>query len=195
MPTALLLIFVRHPVRGQVKTRLARAVGPDRALAVYERLLDHTLRVTRPLPAVKRVHYAAEIPTADRWAAANYERRPQPTGDLGDRMRTAFEVAFREGHERVVIVGSDCPGLTTGVLESAFEALGTHDVVLGPAEDGGYYLLGMKHLHPELFADKPWSTPQVLANTRADLIRLALTHHELPPLNDVDEATDLPLGW
>ncbi|WP_245327846.1 TIGR04282 family arsenosugar biosynthesis glycosyltransferase [Hymenobacter fodinae] len=187
-----MIVFARYPELGKVKTRLAAGVGPERALQVYRRLLAHTQAVTTDLPARKWLWLAEAGPTADQsdpWVG--YQRRPQPPGDLGHRMQSAFSHAFAEGATAAVIIGTDCPGLTHEHLRDAYEALRTHEVVLGPATDGGYYLLGMKKVWPELFANKRWSTDSVRADTLADARRLGLQVHLLPELRDVDTADDL----
>ena len=192
LQTDALLIFVKNPVSGKVKTRLARTLGEAQALQVYQRLLQHTLRVTQPLSCPKIVFYSDQVDPNDFWAQAGYQQCLQTGGDLGERMQAAFALAFSANHPRAVIIGSDCWELTTGLLEEAFRQLQTHDAVVGPAHDGGYYLLGLRQPAPTLFAGKEWSTARVLSNTLADLQRLQLRYFMLPVLSDVDEAADLP---
>ncbi|UOQ50741.1 TIGR04282 family arsenosugar biosynthesis glycosyltransferase [Hymenobacter cellulosivorans] len=191
-----LLIFARHPALGLVKTRLAYTVGEAEALRVYEELLDHTRAAADGVAATKTLWLAGEPPLGPNafteWQA--YEQRPQPTGELGERMHQAFGAAFAEGATRCVIIGTDCPELTSTHLEQAFAHLASHDVVVGPALDGGYYLLGMNTLIPDFFQNKAWSTDTVLADTLADADRLGLRVAQLPPLSDVDTASDL-LAW
>jgi rSAM/selenodomain-associated transferase 1 len=192
-PAQHLLVFARHPELGKVKTRLAAGIGDEAALAVYRELLAHTRAVAQALPAHKTV-WLAETPTvtpdkADEWPG--YEQQLQFPGDLGTRMLTAFAHAFEQGARAVLIVGTDCPGLSAAILEQAYTALATHDIVIGPAEDGGYYLLGMKELCQDIFLGKSWSTDSVLAHTLADADRLGLTVAQLPMLRDVDDAADL----
>jgi rSAM/selenodomain-associated transferase 1 len=116
----------------------------------------------------------------------------QPAAEsLGERMHQAFAEAFATGAARVVIIGTDCPGLTPELLQAAFEALHRHDMVVGPADDGGYYLLGLRELQPALFANKNWSTATVLPDTLADAARLGLGVAQLPVLHDVDSGSDL----
>ncbi|MBX0289996.1 TIGR04282 family arsenosugar biosynthesis glycosyltransferase [Hymenobacter sp. HSC-4F20] len=187
-----LIIFARRPRLGQVKTRLAADIGPAAALAVYQQLLAHTREMIAPLLVHKTVWLtgAALAPeAADEWA--DYEQLPQPEGDLGEKMQAAFAHDFARAAGAVVIIGTDCPGLTTAHLQAAFEALSTHDVVLGPATDGGYYLLGMKQLRPSLFQNKAWSTATVLEATVADAQQLGLRLHLLPALSDIDTGADL----
>ncbi|UOQ69966.1 TIGR04282 family arsenosugar biosynthesis glycosyltransferase [Hymenobacter cellulosilyticus] len=191
-----LLIFARHPALGLVKTRLAHTVGEEEALRVYEELLHHTRTAADGVAATKTLWLAGEPPMGPTFFAdwRGYGQRPQPTGELGERMHHAFEAAFAEGASRVVIIGTDCPELSSADLEQAFAHLASHDVVVGPALDGGYYLLGMTTLVADFFRGKAWSTDSVLTDTLADANRLGLRLGQLPPLSDVDTASDL-LAW
>lgn len=188
-----LLIFARHPVLGQGKTRLASTIGPAAALAVYQELLAHTRAATDGVGSVKALWLAGDVPPSGTPFAewAGYEQHPQPAGDLGQRMHHAFATAFAEGATAAVVIGTDCPELTSAHLAEAFQQLTTHDVVVGPALDGGYYLLGTRKLVPEFFVNKLWSTPFVLAATLSDAHRLGMRVAYLPPLADVDTAEDL----
>ena len=191
MSQELLLIFVKNPALGKVKTRLAATIGDQRALQVYQQLLERTRTVTLPLGSDKSVYYTPVVQHDDLWDEAHYQKVQQSAGDLGERMLRAFEAGFAQGYQRVCIIGSDCYQLTTAVLQRAFDALATHDLVIGPSTDGGYYLLGMRELHPELFRDKHWSTVSVRKDTVADAERKQLRWWELPTLSDVDEEADL----
>ncbi|SHI63767.1 hypothetical protein SAMN02745146_1250 [Hymenobacter daecheongensis DSM 21074] len=188
-----LLIFARHPELGQVKTRLAHTVGPAEALRVYRELLARTRTATDGVAATKTLWLAGQPLAAeaafDDWTG--YAQCPQPAGELGERMHQAFAAAFRAGATAAVIIGTDCPELTTAHLSAAFAALAHHDLVLGPALDGGYYLLGMRTLVRDVFENKPWSTAAVLAATLADADRLGLRVAQLPALQDIDTADDL----
>ena len=191
--TAHLLIFARHPELGRVKTRLAATIGDEAALAVYQELLQHTYTATATV-AARKIVWMAEAPTtltapSDVWS--DYEQLLQFPGDLGTKMQAAFSHAFATGAKLVIVIGTDCPGLTGEFLTQAFAALETHDVVIGPAEDGGYYLLGMREVYADLFAGKSWSTTSVLAHTLTDAARLGLRVAQLPTLRDVDTAADL----
>lgn len=188
--TKLLLLFVRNPELGKVKTRLAATVGPEVALEVYIHLLQHTRQVTQQLPVDKLVYYAEKIAHTDNWPDDIYQKALQHKGDLGEKMNAAFENAFASGYTSVVIIGSDCQQLTQEIIQQAFAALETHDVVIGPALDGGYYLLGMKKLHPPFFRNKQWSTEHVFPDTLEDTRALHLTYTLLPILSDVDKAED-----
>lgn len=197
-----LLIFAREPVLGRVKTRLAATIGPVAALAAYRELLALTAAAVAAAQVPATV-WLAEAPAESTLGppANSPLSRPewpglpwqvQPAADsLGARMAHAFAAAFAAGAGRVVIIGTDCPGLTASLLRQAFAQLATHDLVVGPAADGGYYLLGMKEVHASLFADKQWSTATVLPATLADAGRLGLRVAQLPTLTDVDSARDL----
>ena len=192
-----LLIFAREPVLGRVKTRLAADIGQEAALAVYRELLGITADAATAAQVPATVWLAeAPMPTADptlprpEWPGLPWQVQP-PAGSLGERMAQAFATAFAAGASRAVIIGTDCPGLSAELLREAFEQLTTHDVVVGPADDGGYYLLGLRELQPDLFANKNWSTATVLPDTLADAARLGLSVAQLPVLHDVDSGKDL----
>jgi rSAM/selenodomain-associated transferase 1 len=195
-----LLIFAREPVLGRVKTRLAADIGPEAALATYRELLAITAAAVQAAQVPATV-WLAEAPAATTLGTPTSAARPawpglpwqvQPAaGSLGERMAHAFAEAFAAGAGRVVVIGTDCPGLTADLLRLAFEQLATHDLVVGPAADGGYYLLGMNKLHSRLFADKQWSTSTVLPATLADAEHLGLRVAQLPTLADVDSGSDL----
>jgi len=194
-PDTHLLVFARVPALGRVKTRLAAGVGDAVALATYHELLaiTHKAIVEAGVPAtVWLADTAAAQPSAvetQHWP--NLAACCQPAGDLGTRMEAAFAAAFAKGAQRVAIIGTDCPGLRAAHLTEAFALLETHDLVLGPATDGGYYLLGSRAPQPELLRNKAWSTASVLADTLADARRLGLRVALLPELRDVDTADDL----
>lgn len=190
-----LLVFARVPALGRVKSRLAAGVGEPAALAVYHELLalTRTAVVASGVPATVWLAGAAGFaPTpAEAQPWPELAARCQQPGDLGARMAAAFEAAFAAGAGRVAIIGTDCPGLRAAHLTAAFAELAAHDVVLGPATDGGYYLLGLRAPQPALFQDKAWSTATVLADTLAQAQRLNLRVALLPELRDVDDAEDL----
>lgn len=190
-----LIIFVRKPEKGKVKTRLAATLGEEAALFIYQKLLQHTVEITEAVAADKLVFYAGEIERDDRWQRKNYLKQQQADGNLGKRMKAAFEAAFALGYKKVCIVGSDCFELTSAIIEQAFQSLKDKDLVIGPAKDGGYYLLGMKRLYSTLFINKNWSTATVFADTMDDAKGRGLSYKKLPQLTDVDEAKDVPKEW
>lgn len=187
----LLLIFVKNPQLGKVKTRLAATVGNQEALRVYLKLLESTRAITIPLALDKTVYYTPEVLANNIWDDEQYQKTKQSAGDLGERMQQAFAQGFAQGYQRICIIGSDCYELSTAVVEQAFEQLATHDVVIGPSTDGGYYLLGMNQLYTTFFTDKVWSTASVKEDTVRDVERMNLRWFELPTLTDVDEEDDL----
>lgn len=192
-----LLLFVKNPIAGRTKTRLAASVGHDKALDMYQMLLDYTRSQTDALVGVKRLlMYSEAIMKADGWSDDGYQKMVQQGEGLGERMTNAFANAFSDGGTKVIIIGSDCPGITTQILEKAFRALATSEVVIGPALDGGYYLLGMNAYYPDLFMNINWSTERVAEQTRERAATQGLGVTELEPLSDVDTLEDwLGYGW
>lgn len=191
--TNALIIFVRNPELGKVKTRLAAQIGNEKALAVYKKLLQHTKEITLPASAEKYVFYTDEINNNDLWNG--YEKQTQAGNNLGDRMQNAFSFLFGKGYNKVCIIGSDCHELTTAIIETAFEKLTTTDVVIGPAVDGGYYLLGMKRNTKTLFEGIEWSTSKVFTSTIKKINERQLSCFTLPVLTDVDEANDINFSY
>ncbi|MEO0572874.1 MAG: TIGR04282 family arsenosugar biosynthesis glycosyltransferase [Bacteroidota bacterium] len=187
--TDLLLIFTRNPELGKCKTRLATKVGDLAALDIYNFLLEHTVSITQHLTMDRNVYYSEEIWENDIWQNNVYGKKIQNGTDLGQRMMNAFVDGFKNGYQKIVVIGSDMYDLSKVDLEGAFSKLDTHDFVLGPAEDGGYYLLGMKELNVAVFQNKDWGTPSVLKATLNDLTdeKYAL----LPLRNDVDHYEDI----
>lgn len=187
-----LLIFVKNAILGKVKTRLAESVGAEKALRIYIELLRHTRDITQPLEYGKFVYFSSFIPDFDLiWSGDDFQQRIQHGDDLGSRMSNAFRDIFDEGYERAVVVGSDCAELTGEIIERAFHELEDSDMVIGPATDGGYYLLGMNEYHPELFENKHWSTETVFDETIQEMIDHGWIWQELPILADVDTEEDL----
>ena len=185
----ILLIFTRNPELGKCKTRLAARIGDEAALEIYKFLLAHTEQLCRNLHADKVVFYSNTIPNTDIWDPDLYVRKLQEGITLGERMRNAFQWAFKKGYQNVVLIGSDLYDLKTEDLVEAFEILETRDFTVGPASDGGYYLLGMKELKEELFEDKVWGTPTVLGSTLRDLEGESVGL--LEERNDVDVYEDI----
>ena len=186
-----LVIFVRNPVLGQVKTRLAKDIGDERACAIYLQLLEHTLKITRSLSFRKFIYYADEVSDYDLWSVPGYTKRMQHGNDLGERMLNSFKELFEQGFTRIVIIGSDCLQLQTENLQEAVTLLESNTAVIGPASDGGYYLLGLTKLYPDLFVNKPWSTNQVFTKTIDDFNNQGISYALLEELSDIDDITDL----
>ncbi len=185
----LILVFTRNPELGKVKTRLAKGIGEKGALEVYIKLLEHTEKVLRKINSDKRVSYSVKVRQNDLWDDVIYQKKAQFGANLGERMQNAFRDAFNDNYEKVIIIGSDLYDLKPLHIENAIEALNNKEVVIGPAKDGGYYLLGMKKLHQAVFKNKEWGTNTVLESTLNDLKNVKVKH--LETLNDIDFAEDL----
>ncbi|MBS0660385.1 MAG: TIGR04282 family arsenosugar biosynthesis glycosyltransferase [Verrucomicrobia bacterium] len=186
-----LLLFVKRPRPGEVKTRLAADLGPEAAADAYRRLTAAVLRaLPREIPL--RICFAPDEAQAEveTWLSPSLAQpatyHPQGGGDLGVRLAGAFAAAFEAGAERVVVLGSDCIDLTADLLRGAFAALQEVDAVLGPSPDGGYYLLGLRRPSPRVFAGIAWSTERVAAQTLERLAELGWSHRLLPARTDVD---------
>lgn len=197
--TERLIIFTRYPRPGKAKTRLIPALGAEGAATLQRQMTEHTLAQVRNLAS----SISIEIWFADgdrsaqgqmqNWLGSEWVYQSQGEGDLGDRLITASQTAFATGMERVVIIGTDCPGLDADRLTQAFQALQDHDLVLGDATDGGYYLIGLRRSIPELFKGINWSTSAVRQQTVAIANQLKLTVAHLPALSDIDYPGDLPI--
>ncbi|MBI2944890.1 MAG: TIGR04282 family arsenosugar biosynthesis glycosyltransferase [Candidatus Wallbacteria bacterium] len=193
MSKELLIVFAKVPLPGSCKTRLAASIGDERAARLAEAFLRETIELGEGAGCDRALYFAPaeESERARRLAPPGWTVEPQSGGDLGLRMAGAFEEAFRRGYERAAVIGSDSPQLGAPLVRRAFELLGVADVVLGPATDGGYYLMALRSPCPGLFAGIPWSTPAVLSRTLARCGSLGLTVELLPELRDVDELGDL----
>ncbi len=188
----LLMIFARNPEKGKVKSRLAKTIGEEAALKVYLELMEHTAQVIQPLDMERTVHYTDSVTSKDPLNRSFVNKKLQSEGGLGERMANAFQNAFEDGYDRVVIIGTDCYELRTEHLEEAFKALrNDQEAVIGPAADGGYYLLGMTRFIDRLFRNKEWGGSDVLLDSLVDLRDEGVPYHLLPTLNDVDVEEDL----
>lgn len=213
-PTEHLIVFTRYPEVGKTKTRLIPALGAEGAAALQRQMTEFTLkqieeladlyksnlmgRSSFPLSIPSSVELAVEIRFAggDRtlmqdWLGSRWSYQPQAAGDLGERMQQAFQSAFERGSRQVVTIGIDCPELDAPRLAQAFQALQGHDLVLGPATDGGYYLIGLRRLIPELFSGIAWGSDQVFRQTIAIAETKGVAIARLAPLTDVDRPEDL----
>lgn len=186
-----LIIFIKNPELGKVKTRLAAGIGDEAALAFYREMLRRTRELALQVDADRFLFYSEFIDRRDDFSNEDFLKYAQCAGDLGNRMTYAFSIPFKNQYKQVVIIGSDCPGLSTQHINDAFEALDGKDYVIGPATDGGYYLLGMKKLHRPLFIGKSWSTSSVFEDTRNQIEAAGAQLHQLEPLSDVDTKGDL----
>jgi uncharacterized protein len=187
-----LIIFTRYPEPGKTKTRLIPALGDDGAAQLHRRMAEHTLEQARSLSCAIEIWYAGGTKELMQdWLGKDLWYRDQPTGDLGDRMCGAFRSAFEQGYQSVMIIGTDCPGITTSILAQGFTELQNQVVAIGPAIDGGYYLIGLQRLVPELFQGIAWSTSKVFSETVAIADKLQLPTYSLPSLSDIDLPNDL----
>ncbi|MDB9313000.1 TIGR04282 family arsenosugar biosynthesis glycosyltransferase [Spirulina sp. CS-785/01] len=197
-PTTKLIIFTRYPEAGKTKTRLIPALGKDGAAQLQQEMTEHSLRQVTPLLTQPSLQVEIQFAGGNKglmedWLGANWCYTPQTEGDLGQKLETAFAQAFAQGIERVVIMGIDCPDLSADLLNQAFEQLKTVDLVLGEAEDGGYYLIGLRRMIPGLFTGVAWGTSTVFATTLEKAKTEGCDYATLPVLNDIDYPEDLPL--
>ena len=191
-----ILLFVKYPEPGRVKTRLAAKVGAQEAVEIYKKLVTAVCKLL-PKNATTIVCYdpperRAEV---ESWLATQLppgaQYHPQVAGDLTPRLVDAFEHAFQLGAEKIAVIGSDCIELTSAIFAETWKALDNKDMAIGPGADGGYYLLALKRPEPRLFMEIPWSTDEVLAATLKQAKACGLRTHLLPILNDVDDEN----GW
>jgi rSAM/selenodomain-associated transferase 1 len=201
----LIVVFLKFPAPGRVKTRLAESIGAERAAAIYVRLVARTLGA---LPADGAVIWLYGAPAEclgmiGSWVDEMLPDRgwegeliAQPVGDLGSRLEWVFECAFARGFSKVIAVGTDCPDLRAAHFSAAWQALDRADAVFGPTVDGGYYLVGLRRPAPELFRDIPWSSYQTLTQTLGVADAMGLGVEQLEELRDIDTIDDLrALGW
>lgn len=189
MSDKLVMVFTRNPELGKVKTRLAKTIGNQAALNIYKYLLEHTEKIIRSIDSDKAVFYTNSIENNDLWNDSVYQKHLQQGDDLGLKMSNAFKNAFNENYKKVIIVGSDLPDLKEHHINDAFEQLENHDIALGPAHDGGYYLMGMKKMNELVFLNKEWGTSTVLGDTLKELVSKNV--FLLEALNDIDVYEDL----
>lgn len=194
-----IIVFTRYPKPGQVKTRLIPELGPERATILHQRMTQHVVACAREAALTTQASLQVHFHGGSRkkmmeWLGTGITYYPQKGRDLGERMREAFRRALRHGAHRVVLVGSDLPGLTREILDQAFQALENCQVVLGPTLDGGYYLIGLKEDSPELFSGIPWGSKDVMKSTLERVAKLGLNVKLLEMLEDVDRPQDLPLA-
>jgi rSAM/selenodomain-associated transferase 1 len=200
MGADVLAVFVKEPRPGAVKSRLAAALGAEAAAEVYRAIAEEAMRRTAP----RRDEYdrivAFDPPSAGaaigEWLGVTAGALlRQPTGDIGLRMERVFDELFRRGARRVALIGTDVPALSHEDVRDALESLDEHDVALGPATDGGYYLIALKGPEPELFRGIRWSSPDVLTGTLERAARRGLSVRVLRTIGDVDTVEDLAAEW
>ncbi len=196
-----LIIFTRYPEPGKTKTRLMPALGAEGAAHLQRQMTEHTLAQVEawlqqsnlPYTTVEIRFSGGDRPLMSQWLGDRWCYEPQGEGDLGDRLIRAFQSAFDQGCDRVLTIGIDCPEITATILQQATDALSSHDAVLGPATDGGYYLIGLTHLCTELFQGIDWGTDVVLQQTLDAATKAQLAIAQLTPLTDIDRPDDLPI--
>lgn len=186
-----LIIFTKNPELGKCKTRLAKTIGDQAALEVYKDLLNHTASIAGKVSVDRFVFYSKSIQKNDVWDSNIFRKKLQQGNDLGVKMENAFLDLFQMGYEKIVIIGSDLPDLETNHITSAFESLNINEAVLGPALDGGYYLLGLSKMHDFIFRNKPWSQSNLLEETFMELKNNKVSFITLETLNDIDTFKDL----
>ncbi len=186
-----LVLFAKAPRVGLVKTRLARSIGEAEALKAYQALVQNVLRALVRFRDVT-VQFSPDDAQSDvaSWMKPGWTSAPQGSAGLGDRLARCFEEQFSHGAERVVVIGSDCPDIDGSDIEDAWESLKTHDLVLGPAADGGYWLIGLSRNCPSVFTGVDWGTERVLEQTVARAKHEGLSIALLRQLSDVDTAED-----
>ena len=194
----LLLIFVKAPRKGQVKTRLAAYIGEDLALRMYQAMVEDLLENVR-----ESHHYDIQImvwPEKSEEEVRNWLQWPgviasQIQGDLGIKLNHAFGKGFNQGFKRIIIIGSDLPGISSSLITQCFQKLQQYPLVLGPAWDGGYYLIGLNSTQPQLLTKVSWSTPEVLAETIDRAQQANLPYYLLKEMRDIDEYEDVLALW
>ncbi|MBD2412918.1 hypothetical protein FACHB389_06160 [Nostoc calcicola FACHB-389] len=197
-PKQHLIIFTRYPEPGKTKTRLIPVLGSVGAANLQRQMTEHTIFEVKELQKIidisVEVRFAGgDLQLMQDWLGLNLVYQCQGEGDLGLRMARSLLQAFQFGAEKAIIIGTDCPGVNAQVLATAFDRLHTFELVLGPAIDGGYYLIGLQQPIPELFANIKWGTAQVFQKTVEIAQKLNLSHVNLTPLADVDRPEDLPI--
>jgi len=203
-----LVVFAKTPKPGFAKTRLIPALGAEGAAALAQRLFEHTIEMAQPLGSNANTRLELCVTGAEDDAfflpwltqkncATQWQLSHQQGPDLGIRMQHALTLALQHARYAIVI-GTDAPSLNAALIGEAFAALQNHDAVFVPAFDGGYTLVGLRAPIPELFQDMPWGSASVMQTSRQRLIASAKTWHELAPMHDIDEPTDLihvPSNW
>lgn len=188
MTESLLIVFVKTPELGKVKTRLAKTIGNKAALEVYLELIKLTRNAIKEVSFDKRIYFS-EIIDNDRWP--NDSKYIQQGKDLGERMENAFQKGFQDGYKQIIIIGTDLPDINAALIISGFKALSKFDAVFGPALDGGYYLIGLSKFTPCIFKNKPWSQSNLLKETTTELNEKYIEFTTLETLNDIDTFEDL----
>ena len=195
MGTSALVIFVRFPQVGKVKSRLAWTLGPEKAAVFYQLCSQRIIRELDRVPGeVEKYLSCADDSDRDEiqsWIGFLFRLIPQGEGDLGQRLERSFRYLLQKGYRKAIIMASDVPDLSTEIMNDAVSALDDHDLVIGPCHDGGYYLIGVKKRHGELFRGISWSTDKVLEQTLSIAGEQGLSVSSLITLRDIDTGEDL----
>ncbi|MGB3570946.1 MAG: TIGR04282 family arsenosugar biosynthesis glycosyltransferase [Phormidesmis sp.] len=191
-PSSLLILFLRYPMPGSTKTRLIPALGAQGAASLQRQMAEYLLsQVLSPNWQLQICFTGSCLDSVQNWLGERFSYKAQVRGELGRRLQDAFQQEFESGYERVVVIGADCPDVNLRHIEQAFQRLRSHDLVLGPAQDGGYYLIGLRYPHTAIFDDIDWGTSLVFQQTCTKAWRLGLSMAELEILSDVDRPEDL----
>jgi len=188
---ALLMVFMKNPIAGKVKTRLAIDIGKEEALNIYLRLIEYTQFVTSKIQTCdKAIYYSSSVEEHDQWNSDTYNKYQQKGKGLGEKLSNAFADAFNQGYEKVIAIGTDSFEITGNIIDKAFRSLQDSEIVIGPAKDGGYYLIGMNEHKPEIFKGIEWGTDKVLSATLSIIRSINYRHALLKELSDIDTMED-----
>lgn len=186
--TPTLIVFIKNPILGKVKTRIAATTGEIKALDIYKQLLEYTQKTALAFSGDRLLFYDGAV-QSDTFSELDFLKMSQKGKDLGQKMYNALSYALGFC-EKAVLIGSDCPSITNEIIEEAFTNLNDNDVVIGPSKDGGYYLIGMKIANWDIFNDIDWSTNKVLNQTIEKLKKTYKTYKLLEELSDIDTEKD-----
>jgi len=188
MSKELLIVFVKNIKLGKVKTRLANTIGDQGAFDIYKELFKITETITTNMALEKRIYFSDAV-IDYKWP--NTFKTTQQGVDLGERMKNAFSDGFNDGYDKIVLIGSDLPEISEEIISNGFKELQQNELVFGPADDGGYYLIGLSKMNATPFENKPWSQSHLLKTTLAELKANNTKYSLLQNLNDIDTFEDL----
>lgn len=191
MTKDLLIVFLKNPQYGKVKTRLAKTIGHEKALAIYYKLISDTCETVSKVDADKAIFYSDFLDTEDIWQSTGYRKAVQQGHNIGERMFNSLKMGKEWGYDKVGLIGADIYDLSAEILNEAFHLMDLNDYIFGPARDGGYYFVGCKNPIPGVFQLKKWSHENVLGQSLAKVRKLNFTCHLINELNDVDTIEDL----
>ena len=191
MSKEVLSVFVKNLIPGTVKTRLAKDLGIDVAIEIYKELVGITAEVTDTLKFDKYIYYSEYIESNDQFDNAKYQKHIQEGKDLGQRMQNCFYDAFELDFDKIILIGSDTPNITGQIISQGFAELDKHDIIIGPAQDGGFYLIGMKEPHENLLNKQTYGHKEVLNELLDEIENRNLSVFKLPTLIDIDVKDDL----